>query len=265
MKKKIRISILIANYNNERFLARSIISCLKQNFKKKFEVILIDDNSTDNSLKIANKFKKDIRIFKTTKKKNILKFNTYYQLNTYYQGIIKAKGEIICFLDSDDYFKKNKLSEIDKRFSINEKTNLVFDRPFFLDVKYKYLNNNDIYSFRENIWPKFPPQSCISAKKKILIKYINLLFKRKFPMTTLDFRLAALADCNRKNSFFINKNLTIYFQHDKNESSKLFKKFSRNWFKRRNEAYLYYLLINKKKYFTLDYLVTRFVNYFFLA
>jgi len=261
-KKKIRISILIANYNNKKFLRRCIHACLKQNIKKNFEVIFIDDNSTDGSLKLANKFKKKINIIKTLKEKNISKFNTFYQLNTYYQGLLKAKGEIICFLDSDDFFKRNKLEEIDKQFSVNKNANIIFDKPLFLNSEYKYFLNDNKYGFRKNIWPKFPPQSCISVKKNFLIKNINFLFRRKFPMTTLDFRLAALADSNKKKSIFIKKDLTVYFQHDNNESIKFFKKFSINWFKRRKEAYLYYIQTNKQKFFTIDYYITILINFF---
>ena len=53
-KKKL-ISILITNYNKERFLKKSIKSCLRQNFKNK-EVIIFDDCSSDKSLKVLKKF-----------------------------------------------------------------------------------------------------------------------------------------------------------------------------------------------------------------
>ena len=69
--KKINISILIANYNGEKYLERCINSCIQQKTKKKYEIIFIDDRSTDNSLELVKKYKNKIRIIKTNKKKCI--------------------------------------------------------------------------------------------------------------------------------------------------------------------------------------------------
>ena len=261
--KKIKISILIANYNGEKYLRRCINSCLSQNTKSRFEIIFIDDNSTDNSLAIVKEFKKKLKLIKTKKKKNISKFNTYYQLNSYYHGFIKSRGEIICFLDSDDYLKKNKLSKIDYYFSRYKNLDFVFDRPKIINLKGIISRNLKNYSFRENKWPLFPPQSCISVKRKIIQKNIGKLFKKKFPLTTLDFRIAALSDQFRKNTFFLNNELTYYFQHDDNESNKNFSLFNSNWLKRRLEGFDYYENVNKKKIRTLDYYITKIINIFF--
>ena len=67
--KKIKISILIANYNSEKYLRRCINSCLSQNIKSHFEIIFVDDNSTDSSLEKVKKFKKKIKLIKTKKKR----------------------------------------------------------------------------------------------------------------------------------------------------------------------------------------------------
>ena len=261
--KKIKISILIANYNGEKYLRRCINSCLSQNTKSRFEIIFIDDNSTDSSLAIVKEFKKKLKLIKTKKKKNISKFNTYYQLNSYYHGFIKSRGEIICFLDSDDYFKKNKLSKIDHYFSRYKNLDFIFDRPKIINLKGIINRNLKNYSFRENKWPLFPPQSCISVKRKTIQKNIGKLFKKKFPLTTLDFRIAALSDQFRKNTFFLNNELTYYFQHDDNESNKNFSLFNSNWLKRRLEGFDYYENVNKKKIRTLDYYITKIINIFF--
>ena len=57
VQKNILVSVLINNYNNQRFLKKSIDSCLKQTYKN-FEIIIFDDNSTDDSKKIIKKNKK---------------------------------------------------------------------------------------------------------------------------------------------------------------------------------------------------------------
>ena len=57
MKKKLLVSILIANYNKEKYIDRGIKSGLKQTYKN-IEIIFVDDSSNDNSFNEAKKFKK---------------------------------------------------------------------------------------------------------------------------------------------------------------------------------------------------------------
>jgi glycosyltransferase involved in cell wall biosynthesis len=52
------VSILITNFNKDRFLEKSIISCIKQKYKEK-EIIVFDDCSTDNSKEILRRKKKN--------------------------------------------------------------------------------------------------------------------------------------------------------------------------------------------------------------
>ena len=70
--KTIEASILVINYNNQRYIAQCIKSVLNQSINKNLEIIFHDDNSTDDSIKIAKKIK-NIKIIKN-KKKNKLRF-----------------------------------------------------------------------------------------------------------------------------------------------------------------------------------------------
>jgi len=91
-----KVSILIPVYNEEKSIERTLKSILSSNYPKgKFEVIVIDDGSTDESLKIAKKFKSDI--VKVYSKKNGGKGSA---LNF---GIKKSKGEIIFSMDADTF------------------------------------------------------------------------------------------------------------------------------------------------------------------
>ena len=65
--KRIYASILITNFNKEKFLEKTLNSCKNQNFKDK-EVIIFDDCSTDNSLSVIKKFK-NFKLIKN--KKNV--------------------------------------------------------------------------------------------------------------------------------------------------------------------------------------------------
>ena len=71
MIKQSFISVLISSYNKENFIKKTINSCLNQNYNK-FEIIVVDTASEDNSKVILNKFKKNkkIKLF-FFKKKNL--------------------------------------------------------------------------------------------------------------------------------------------------------------------------------------------------
>ena len=54
-----KVSIIVTNYNYGRFIPRCLRSCLSQNFENKdYEILVIDDNSSDNSIKNLEQFKK---------------------------------------------------------------------------------------------------------------------------------------------------------------------------------------------------------------
>ena len=64
VQKNILVSILVNNYNNQKFLKKSINSCLTQTYKN-IEIVVFDDNSTDNSKKIIKIIKnKKLKLFK---------------------------------------------------------------------------------------------------------------------------------------------------------------------------------------------------------
>ena len=119
------ISILITNYNKEHFLKRCLDSVSKQNFKN-YEIIMFDDCSNDGSLKIAEKYRK-IKIIRNKKRSN--KSAPLNQINGLIKAFKKSKGKIICLLDGDDYFKKNKLKKIFNFFNKNQNYNVLYDIP----------------------------------------------------------------------------------------------------------------------------------------
>jgi glycosyltransferase involved in cell wall biosynthesis len=96
-------SIIIPVYNRAYILSKAIESCLKQTFDD-FELIIVDDCSTDNSVEVAKSFQDDrivIIVNPENQERSITRNN----------GIKAACGKFICFLDSDDYFLENHLSE----------------------------------------------------------------------------------------------------------------------------------------------------------
>lgn len=96
------ISIIVPVYNVESYLDACIESILKQSYKD-FEVICVNDGSTDSSLKILNKWKKlDSRIIVFDQKNQGLSVARN-------QGIERATGKYICFVDSDDMLVEDAL------------------------------------------------------------------------------------------------------------------------------------------------------------
>jgi len=99
------ISIIMTTYNSELTIQTAINSVLKQSYKN-FELIIIDDASSDNTVKIIEKYvKKDKRIKLLKMSKNS---GTYISKN---EGIQKAKGQFITCHDSDDYSLPLKLEK----------------------------------------------------------------------------------------------------------------------------------------------------------
>lgn len=92
------VSIIVPVYNNAPFIKECINSLINQKTNYSYEIIAIDDGSTDNSLDILKEFKKNITL--------ITKENTGPG-DTRNVGIKKAKGKYLMFVDSDDYVDEN--------------------------------------------------------------------------------------------------------------------------------------------------------------
>ena len=103
MDKKL-ISFIVPVYNCEEYLSQCFNSLLNQT-NKNFEVVVINDGSTDNSLQIINSFAKKIDYFIIINQENS---GLSFSRNV---GIQKASGKYIAFLDSDDYIS-NRIVEI---------------------------------------------------------------------------------------------------------------------------------------------------------
>jgi len=254
-------SVIIVNYNNAKYLEKCLNSAINQTFKNK-EIIVIDDISNDNSLKILEKYKKKIKFYINKKK---TKIGSYNQINSYYNGILKSKGRYLFLLDSDDYFKKNKVEKIIKKFSQDNSSKILFDLPI-LKFKNKIVLKKFIQkSFILSSWPRFTPQSCISIDRDYAIKIFKILKIKKYPTLWLDFRIATITFLYFKKIFILNKYLTYYRQLN-SSASKKYKTMSKNWWIRRKEAHAFFSNISKKlnvrNRIKPDEVITKLVNNF---
>jgi glycosyltransferase involved in cell wall biosynthesis len=98
------ITVLIDTYNHERFIGEAIASVLEQDFSPAdMEILVVDDGSTDRTPEIVRKFAPRVRLIQ---KKN------GGQASAFNAGIPEAQGEIVAFLDGDDWWARNKLSRV---------------------------------------------------------------------------------------------------------------------------------------------------------
>ena len=111
-----KISVLINNYNYGRFLAACIDSVLAQDYPD-FEIIVVDDGSTDNS--------RDVIASYGTRILAVLKENGG-QASSFNAGFAASSGEIVCLLDADDTFLPHKLP-ITASLYQSHKADWVFD------------------------------------------------------------------------------------------------------------------------------------------
>lgn len=184
-KKDPFFSIIMPAYNSERYIRQSIESVQKQTFAN-WELIIINDYSTDQTVQIVNDFiKNDSRILLYSPDHKRKKAGLARQF-----GILKARGKYICFLDSDDLYKENKLQHhfgfLEKKPNIDMISTAwdVIDskgsfistrkRPWFQKFYFTFLSIRNICLLTNPICTS----SCI-VKKDLLDKYDFSLYTTK--------------------------------------------------------------------------------------
>jgi glycosyltransferase involved in cell wall biosynthesis len=135
------VSVIIPTYNCEKYIVEAIQSVLKQTYTN-FEIIVIDDGSTDKTKEVLKQFDNKItyiyqRNSGSSKSRNI--------------GISKAKGEYIAFLDADDRWKPFKLELQIKILEKLQEVDMVFTNYSVIDENGSLINNSGI----ENGFPIF--------------------------------------------------------------------------------------------------------------
>ncbi len=105
------LSILIDTYNHEKFIEQAVVSVLEQDFSfHSAEILVVDDGSTDKTPQILEKFEPRVRVLRKTNGGQASAFNF---------AIPQCRGEIIAFLDGDDWWTKDKLRTVMAVFENN--------------------------------------------------------------------------------------------------------------------------------------------------
>ena len=219
MKLKPFFSVIIPTYNHANYLKKALDSVLNQSFNN-YEIIVIDDNSTDNTSAVVNSYKNKIIYKKIINNRIIGKSRNL--------GIEISKGEWLAFLDSDDEWLKDKLKIVFNFIkNKNDKYQIFCNNELFFRNSKKMFSNYG--PFEDNFYEKLLVEgNCICTSASIVNK--NFLFsegvrfseKRAFIGTEdYDFFLQ-LAKKNAK-FFFINNFLGIHNYYHGSISSDYFR------------------------------------------
>lgn len=209
-----KISVCMATFNGEKFIARQIESILKQlNYDD--EIIVSDDSSTDRTIELIENFgDKRIKIFKN---------NQFYSpVYNFENALRQVSGDIVLLSDQDDIWLDDRVSMIRKAFyRINNKIYIFVCNGYII----KNGENRSIFSIFEEIKPKRGilrnicknsyMGCCMAFSKKLLD--IALPFPKNIPMH--DSWLGILGDIFGKVDF-IDKKLIKHRRHKNNTSFK---------------------------------------------
>jgi glycosyltransferase involved in cell wall biosynthesis len=216
-------SVVITNYNHDKYIGKCISSVLHQTYKN-FELIIVDNNSSDNSLKIIKSFKDErIKLFKIRNKGIIAKSRNL--------GIKKSKSRWIAFLDSDDFWFKKKLEIVQKNILENKNNHIHTNNErykFEKIKKYKSSRLNEKLNldkknfFQELILNGNKLSLSATVVDKNFLKKKNIFFREKRNFVTAedyDFWLNLAKNGARFN--FIKEILGVYLIHANNLSSNI--------------------------------------------
>ena len=272
MKTKL-VSIIINCFNGEKFLSKTLQSVLHQTYKN-FEVIFVDNCSTDESAKIFKRIKdKRFKYFKTKKKIKLYEARNF--------ALKKIKGKFVSFLDADDWWDKKFLSsrklfflssseygfsfsncyhyyENKKKFEVFYKgklpSGLILDNLFkyyFIKISSTIIKRNIIKNFKFNSYYNIIGDYDLIIR--ISKKFKGMGFQNKF----VNIRL-------HKDNFTHNNRKMFYYEYknwikNQNFNDKIFTKNKFKLLQKLEYLRLIYLLLHKKNFNLLNDII-RFPN-----
>lgn len=210
----VKYSVIIPIYNSEKYLEECIESVVLQN-REDIEIILINDGSKDNSLSICNKFKSNYN--------NIIVINKLNSgtTDTILNGIKEAKGEYICFIDSDDTISSNYFNTLDK-YTKEKYDIIIFDflkkfkncsiKTKVNNISYGKLKDNEVENLQKNYFDNFNNYS-LYRWDKVIKKDIIQKSASEIKIKAIYFEDHIISFLNLLNAntiFYIEENLYFY-------------------------------------------------------
>ncbi|MDP2175512.1 MAG: glycosyltransferase family A protein [Bacteroidota bacterium] len=196
------ISIIITTYNYGKYLERAIRSCMEQSMsKKEFEILVIDDASTDYTSDILKNYQDEIIAYSFEENKGLSYARNF--------GIKKAKGQFVVFLDADDYIHRDLLL-IESRFLLeNNLLDAVSCDYFLVDERGERIRH---------VNAEIEPIACGIMFRKDLLYDINMYDEKFLAREEEDLRKRFLSKYNIYNLIIP---LYRYRRHNENLTNNL--------------------------------------------
>lgn len=213
------VSVCMTTYNGEKFVKKQVESILRQ-LNETDELIVSDDNSTDETLNILRQFN-DSRIKIYAHKRSFIKkkhSSVYYCSNNFSNAIKHAMGDYIFLSDQDDIWYDNKvqrtLAELEK-YDLCMANFSIIDSSERITLQ-KYFNRNPIsknwfINLNKNVY-----FGCCMAFRK---ECINLFMPIPHTIPNYDSWIGAVLHLKGKKIGFIEEPLIYYRRHDTNTSN----------------------------------------------
>jgi len=171
-----KVTVLIDTYNHERFIERAITSVLDQDMSlDDVEILVVDDGSTDRTPELVRRFEPRVRYLRKPNGGQASAFNT---------GIPECRGEIVAFLDGDDWWEKNKLRAVLEVFDTNSEIGTVGHGLYEVNAEGKRLFANTpdrsyrffFHTVDEGLWfwdlMSFLGTSRLAVRKSVLAEIL---------------------------------------------------------------------------------------------
>lgn len=190
------VSIITPTYNHEKYIADCINSVLAQNYQN-WEMIIVDDGSTDNTYSIAKSFAENDNRISVFTQENI---GIFRLCETYNFALAKSKGEYIAVLEGDDVWLPKKLQLQVAELERNKKAVLSFTQAYassedmskniqlnsFEHIGSDIKNNNPIGSLTQHIiFENFLPALSVVIRRESLMTIGGFKQPNKLPLVDL--------------------------------------------------------------------------------
>jgi glycosyltransferase involved in cell wall biosynthesis len=203
-----KISVITPSFNQGQFIEETIQSVLMQGYPN-LEYLIMDGGSTDNTVEIIKKYTQHITFWQSTPDKG--------QADAINQGFSKATGDILCWLNSDDFFLPGTLLYVAQQLNINETTIIAgncfhFKENSSLAYGSDVLKANDLYQITDYDF-YIQPSSFWTKKAWEKVGALNLNMHYCF-----DWEWFIRAHEKGVTSIFTNKYLSAYRIHEAHKS-----------------------------------------------
>lgn len=221
-----KISVFITSYNYGEYIEQAIQSVLAQTYQD-FEVIIIDNASTDNSIEIIEKYTKispKIHLYQHPDGKN------HGLIASIKLGIEKAKGDYIAFVEADDFIEK---TNFEKKMNIFEKyseVNFVFNNFEYIGDSNRITTLKNHYDFLQELFSTFNnpfDYSPYIGALNIVVTLSSVMMKKEvLSRCNLDSPIEPHIDiwlypqiAQYGKAFCLNEKLTTFRQHQKSATA----------------------------------------------